>query len=124
MSFSYLRLYSTAGKVFKNALHKHREGDEESAYVLYQRFILIYEFLESKSDDKQYTSLRLGSEYKTVINEIEKLKSSLNNRYLEVELRKNSVQVKWVEEPKDEVKIPETPAITFAGKFLYSSFML
>lgn len=75
------RLYKSAETLFQTGLGHLQDGDEERAYIFFVRFILIYDYLQKLKEDDGYTKKRLGSEYNTISDQLEKLKLSLTERY-------------------------------------------
>ncbi|NP_001080551.1 ubiquitin specific peptidase 8 L homeolog [Xenopus laevis] len=83
---------SSACKIFQKAEECRLEGDEEKAYVLYMKYLFVFELLKKRSDFKQnqdyYKSLLGPSTILKSVEEAEKLSESLKNRYEEAEVRK------------------------------------
>ncbi|KAG7278855.1 hypothetical protein CRUP_010418 [Coryphaenoides rupestris] len=82
----------SACKIFKAAEEGRLDRDEERAYVLYMKYLTVYDILKKRPDFKQqqdYFLTLLGpTSFKKAIEEAEKLAESLKLRYEEVEVRK------------------------------------
>ncbi|KAG5270624.1 hypothetical protein AALO_G00194750 [Alosa alosa] len=82
----------SACKMFKAAEECRLDRDEEKAYVLYMRYLTVYDVIKKRPDFKQqqdyYLSMLGPSSFKKAIEEAEKLSESLKLRYEEVEVRK------------------------------------
>ncbi|GLV45119.1 Ubiquitin specific protease 8 [Carabus blaptoides fortunei] len=82
-NFKADKLYKSAETLFQTGLGHLQDGDEERAYIFFVRFILIYDHLRNLKEDDGYTKKRLGSEYNTILDQLEKLKLSLTERYID-----------------------------------------
>ncbi|KAG8505239.1 Ubiquitin carboxyl-terminal hydrolase 8 [Galemys pyrenaicus] len=82
----------SALKIFKTAEESRLDRDEEKAYVLYMKYVTVYNLIKKRSDFKQqqdYVHSMLGpSNIKKAIEEAERLSESLKLRYEEAEVRK------------------------------------
>lgn len=82
----------SALKIFKTAEESRLDRDEEKAYVLYMKYVTVYNLIKNRSDFKQqqdYVHSMLGpSNIKKAIEEAERLSESLKLRYEEAEVRK------------------------------------
>ncbi|XP_045438561.1 ubiquitin carboxyl-terminal hydrolase 8 isoform X5 [Pipistrellus kuhlii] len=82
----------SAQKLFKIAEESRLDRDEEKAYVLYMKFVTVYNLIKNKPDFKQqqdYVHSMLGlANIKKAIEEAERLSESLKLRYEEAEVRK------------------------------------
>ncbi|KAM9480952.1 ubiquitin carboxyl-terminal hydrolase 8 isoform 1-T5 [Clarias gariepinus] len=82
----------SACKLFKAAEECRLERDEERAYVLYMKYLTVYDFIKKRPDFKQqqdyFMSMLGSSSFKKAVEEAEKLSESLKLRYEEVEVRK------------------------------------
>ncbi|KAM4037122.1 LOW QUALITY PROTEIN: ubiquitin carboxyl-terminal hydrolase 8 [Anomaloglossus baeobatrachus] len=83
---------TTACKIFQKAEECRLDRDEEKAYVLYMKFLFVFELVKKRSDFKQnqdyFKSLLGPSTILKSIEEAETLSKSLKNRYEEAEVRK------------------------------------
>ncbi|XP_026142702.1 ubiquitin carboxyl-terminal hydrolase 8 isoform X1 [Carassius auratus] len=82
----------SACKIFKAAEECRLDRDEEKAYVLYMKYLTVYDLIKKRPDFKQQQEFFLSvlgpSSFKKAIEEAEKLSESLKLRYEEVEVRK------------------------------------
>ncbi|XP_004687854.1 PREDICTED: ubiquitin carboxyl-terminal hydrolase 8 [Condylura cristata] len=82
----------SALKIFKTAEESRLDRDEEKAYVLYMKYVAVYNLIKNRSDFKQqqeYVHSMLGpSNIKKAVEEAERLSESLKLRYEEAEVRK------------------------------------
>ncbi|KAF5889956.1 ubiquitin carboxyl-terminal hydrolase 8 [Clarias magur] len=82
----------SACKLFKAAEECRLERDEERAYVLYMKYLTVYDLIKKRPEFKQqqdfFMSMLGPSSFKKAIEEAEKLSESLKLRYEEVEVRK------------------------------------
>ncbi|KAM6186618.1 ubiquitin carboxyl-terminal hydrolase 8-like [Rhynchocyon petersi] len=82
----------SALKIFKTAEECRLDRDEEKAYVLYMKYVTVYDLIKKRPDFKQqqdyYHSLLGPSNIKKAIEEAERLSESLKLRYEEAEVRK------------------------------------
>ncbi|XP_063044416.1 ubiquitin carboxyl-terminal hydrolase 8 [Engraulis encrasicolus] len=82
----------SACKMFKAAEECRLDRDEEKAYVLYMRYLAVYDVIKKRPDFRQqqdyYLSMLGPSSFKKSIEEAEKLSDSLKLRYEEAEVRK------------------------------------
>ncbi|XP_034732113.1 ubiquitin carboxyl-terminal hydrolase 8 isoform X1 [Etheostoma cragini] len=113
----------SAGKIFKAAEECRLERDEEKAYVLYMKYLTVYDIIKKRPDFKQqpeYHMTMLGqNSFKKAIEEAEKLSESLKLRYEEVEVRKKLEEMERQEEKKRREEITEKdghPKVSAANK--------
>ncbi|RXN16444.1 ubiquitin carboxyl-terminal hydrolase 8 [Labeo rohita] len=82
----------SACKIFKAAEECRLDRDEEKAYVLYMKYLAVYDLIKKRPDFKQqqefFLSMLGPTSFKKAIEEAEKLSESLKLRYEEVEVRK------------------------------------
>lgn len=82
----------SALKIFKTAEESRLDRDEERAYVLYMKYVTVYNLIKNRPDFKQqqdYFHSMLGpANIKKAIEEAERLSESLKLRYEEAEVRK------------------------------------
>uniref|UniRef100_A0A9J8DLM9 Ubiquitin carboxyl-terminal hydrolase n=1 Tax=Cyprinus carpio carpio TaxID=630221 RepID=A0A9J8DLM9_CYPCA len=87
--FSYVQ---SACKIFRAAEECRLDRDEEKAYVLYMKYLTVYDLIKKRPDFKQQQEFFLSvlgpTSFKKAIEEAEKLSESLKLRYEEVEVRK------------------------------------
>ncbi|XP_029316647.1 ubiquitin carboxyl-terminal hydrolase 8 [Cottoperca gobio] len=104
----------SACKIFKAAEECRLDGDEEKAYVLYMKYLTVYDIIKKRPDFKQqpeYYMTMLGpNSFKKAIEEAEKLSESLKLRYEEVEVRKQLEEKEKQEEKKRKEEITEKDA--------------
>lgn len=109
---------STASKIFQKAEECRLDRDEEKAYVLYMKFLCVFDLVKKRQDFKQnqdyYKSLLGTSTILKSIEEAEKLSKSLKNRYEEAEVRKRLEERDKEEQKKKEEQslpkeVPEVP---------------
>lgn len=83
----------SALKIFKTAEECRLDRDEERAYVLYMKYVTVYNLIKKRPDFKQqqdYFHSVLGpANIKKAVEEAERLSESLKLRYEEAEVRKN-----------------------------------
>ncbi|XP_076587721.1 ubiquitin carboxyl-terminal hydrolase 8 isoform X1 [Chaetodon auriga] len=101
----------SACKIFKAAEECRLDRDEEKSYVLYMKYLTVYDIIKKRPDFKQqpeYYMTMLGpSSFKKAIEEAEKLSESLKLRYEEVEVRKKLEEKERQEEKKRKEEIQE-----------------
>ncbi|KAM9409487.1 ubiquitin carboxyl-terminal hydrolase 8 [Pholidichthys leucotaenia] len=101
----------SACKIFKAAEESRLDRDEERAYVLYMKYLTVYDIIKKRQDFKQqaeYYMTMLGpTTIKKAIEEAEKLSDSLKLRYEEVEVRKKLEEKERQEEKKRREEISE-----------------
>ncbi|KAM7015902.1 ubiquitin carboxyl-terminal hydrolase 8 [Tautogolabrus adspersus] len=101
----------SACKIFKAAEEYRLERDEERSYVLYMKYLTVYDIIKKRPDFKQqpeYYMTMLGpNSFKKAIEEAEKLSESLKLRYEEVEVRKKLEEKERQEEKKRREEITE-----------------
>ncbi|XP_047437089.1 ubiquitin carboxyl-terminal hydrolase 8 isoform X2 [Mugil cephalus] len=101
----------SACKIFKAAEECRLDRDEEKAYVLYMKFLTVYDIIKKRPDFKQqpdyYMTLLGTTSFKKAIEEAEKLSESLKLRYEEVEVRKKLEEKERQEEKKRKEEIKE-----------------
>ncbi|XP_016141260.1 ubiquitin carboxyl-terminal hydrolase 8-like [Sinocyclocheilus grahami] len=82
----------SACKIFKAAEECRLDRDEEKAYVLYMKYLSVYDLIKKRPDFKQqqdfFLSMLGPTSFKKAIEEAEKLSESLKHRYEEAEVRK------------------------------------
>ncbi|XP_066200835.1 ubiquitin carboxyl-terminal hydrolase 8 isoform X2 [Saccopteryx leptura] len=82
----------SAQKIFKTAEESRLDRDEERAYVLYMKYVTVYNLIKNRPDFKQqqdyYHSMLGPANIKKAIEEAERLSESLKLRYEEAEVRK------------------------------------
>ncbi|XP_036122078.1 ubiquitin carboxyl-terminal hydrolase 8 isoform X3 [Molossus molossus] len=82
----------SAMKIFKTAEECRLDRDEEKAYVLYMKYVTVYNLIKKRPDFKQqqdYVHSMLGpTNIRKAIEEAERLSESLKLRYEEAEVRK------------------------------------
>lgn len=107
---------NSASKIIQKAEECRLDGDEEKSYVLYMKFLFVFELIKKRSDFKQnqeYFKALIGpNTIVKAIEEAEKLSKSLKNRYEEAEVRKRLEELDREEEQKrkDAKLLPkETP---------------
>ncbi|XP_037552899.1 ubiquitin carboxyl-terminal hydrolase 8 isoform X2 [Nematolebias whitei] len=94
----------SACKLFKAAEENRLDRDEEKAYVLYMKYLTVYDVIKKRPDFKQqpeyYITMLGPNSFKKAIEEAEKLSESLKLRYEEVEVRKKLEEKERLEEKK------------------------
>ncbi|KAJ7994594.1 hypothetical protein DPEC_G00251090 [Dallia pectoralis] len=94
----------SACKIFKAAEECRLDRDEEKAYVLYMKYLTVYDLIKKRPEFKQqqefFLSILGPNSFKKAIEEAEKLSESLKLRYEEVEVR-NKLEEK---ERQEEIK--------------------
>ncbi|XP_036094675.1 ubiquitin carboxyl-terminal hydrolase 8 isoform X8 [Rousettus aegyptiacus] len=94
----------SALKIFKTAEESRLDRDEEKAYVLYMKFVNVYNLIKIRPDFKQdqdYFHSILGlTNIKKAVEEAERLSESLKLRYEEAEVRKKLEEKDRQEEEK------------------------
>ncbi|XP_012504607.1 PREDICTED: ubiquitin carboxyl-terminal hydrolase 8 [Propithecus coquereli] len=82
----------SALKIFKTAEECRLDRDEERAYVLYMKYVTVYNLIKKRPDFKQqqdyFHSILGPANIKKAIEEAERLSESLKLRYEEAEVRK------------------------------------
>lgn len=116
----------SACKIFKLAEEYRLDRDEERAYVMYMKYLTVYDIIKKRPDFKQqpeYYMTMLGpNSFKKAIEEAEKLSESLKLRYEEVEVRKKLEEKERQEEKKRREEITEkeggrgSPKVSSANK--------
>ncbi|XP_041082307.1 ubiquitin carboxyl-terminal hydrolase 8-like isoform X4 [Polyodon spathula] len=98
----------SACKIFKTAEECRLDRDEEKAYVLYMKYLSVYDLIKKRPDFKQqqeyYLSILGPTSFKKAIEEAEKLSDSLKLRYEEAEVRKRLEERERQEEKKKQEK--------------------
>ncbi|XP_050822584.1 ubiquitin carboxyl-terminal hydrolase 8 isoform X2 [Gopherus flavomarginatus] len=100
----------SALKIFKAAEECRLDRDEEKAYVLYMKYVTVYNLIKKRPDFKQqqdyFHSILGPTNIKKAIEEAERLSESLKLRYEEAEVRKKLEEKERQEEQqkKQEVK--------------------
>lgn len=82
----------SALKIFKTAEESRLDRDEERAYVLYMKYVTVYNLIKKRPDFMQqqdhFHSILGPANIKKAIEEAERLSESLKLRYEEAEVRK------------------------------------
>ncbi|XP_021393206.2 ubiquitin carboxyl-terminal hydrolase 8 isoform X1 [Lonchura striata] len=82
----------SALKIFKAAEESRLDGDEEKAYILYMKYVAVYNLIRKRPDFKQqqdyFHSILGPTNLKKALDEAEILSDSLKLRYEEAEVRK------------------------------------
>ncbi|KFV09476.1 Ubiquitin carboxyl-terminal hydrolase 8 [Pterocles gutturalis] len=103
----------SALKIFKAAEESRLDRDEEKAYILYMKYVTVYNFIKKRPDFKQqqdyFHSILGPTNLKKAIEEAEILSDSLKLRYEEAEVRKrleerDRQELQKKQEPKDDGK--------------------
>ncbi|XP_050165908.1 ubiquitin carboxyl-terminal hydrolase 8 isoform X1 [Myiozetetes cayanensis] len=103
----------SALKIFKAAEESRLDRDEEKAYVLYMKYVTVYNFIKKRPDFKQqqdyFHSILGPTNLKKAVEEAERLSDSLKLRYEEAEVRKkleekDRQELQKKQEPKDDGK--------------------
>uniref|UniRef100_A0A8C6PLA9 Ubiquitin carboxyl-terminal hydrolase n=1 Tax=Nothobranchius furzeri TaxID=105023 RepID=A0A8C6PLA9_NOTFU len=99
----------SACKLFKAAEECRLDRDEEKAYVLYMKYLTVYDIIKKRPDFKQqpeyYITMLGPTSFKKAIEEAEKLSESLKLRYEEVEVRKKLEEKEKLEEKKKREQV-------------------
>ncbi|XP_062998951.1 ubiquitin carboxyl-terminal hydrolase 8 isoform X1 [Elgaria multicarinata webbii] len=106
----------SALKIFKAAEECRLDRDEEKAYVLYMKYVTVYNLIKKRPDFKQqqdyFHSILGPTNIKKAIEEAERLSESLKLRYEEAEVRKKLEEKERLEEQqlkkqesKDDAKV-------------------
>ncbi|XP_043942308.1 ubiquitin carboxyl-terminal hydrolase 8 [Protopterus annectens] len=99
----------SASKIFRAAEESRLDRDEERAYVLYMKYLSVYDLIKKRHDFKQnqqyFVSLLGPSSIKKSIEEAERLSESLKTRYEEAEVRKKLEERDRLEEEKQKKKL-------------------
>ncbi|XP_066448745.1 ubiquitin carboxyl-terminal hydrolase 8 [Eleutherodactylus coqui] len=108
---------SAACKIFQKAEESRLDRDEEKAYVLYMKFLFVFDLVKKRADFKQnqdyYKSLLGPSTIVKSLEEAEKLSKSLKNRYEEAEVRKRLEERDKEEQKKKGQSLPkEVPEVS------------
>ncbi|KAG7218271.1 hypothetical protein INR49_010329 [Caranx melampygus] len=102
----------SACKIFKAAEECRLDRDEEKAYVLYMKYLTVYDIIKKRPEFKQqpdyYLTMLGPTSFKKAIEEAEKLSESLKLRYEEVEVRKRLEEKERQEEKKRKEDMTET----------------
>ncbi|XP_060611214.2 ubiquitin carboxyl-terminal hydrolase 8 isoform X1 [Anolis sagrei] len=92
----------SALKIFKAAEECRLDRDEEKAYVLYMKYVTVYNLIKKRPDFKHqqdyFHSLLGPTNVKKAIEEAERLSESLKLRYEEAEVRKKLEERERLEE--------------------------
>uniref|UniRef100_A0A8C5TSP5 Ubiquitin carboxyl-terminal hydrolase 8 n=1 Tax=Malurus cyaneus samueli TaxID=2593467 RepID=A0A8C5TSP5_9PASS len=103
----------SALKIFKAAEESRLDRDEEKAYILYMKYVTVYNLIKKRPDFKQqqdyFHSILGPTNLKKAIEEAEILSDSLKLRYEEAEVRKkleerDRQELQKKQEPKDDGK--------------------
>ncbi|XP_068168767.1 ubiquitin carboxyl-terminal hydrolase 8 [Antennarius striatus] len=101
----------SACKIFKAAEECRLDKDEEKAYVLYMKYLTVYDIIKKRPEFKQqldyYMNMLGPNSFKKAIEEAEKLSKSLKLRYEEVEVRKKLEEKERQEEKKKREEVTE-----------------
>uniref|UniRef100_A0A4W3KFV9 Ubiquitin carboxyl-terminal hydrolase 8 n=1 Tax=Callorhinchus milii TaxID=7868 RepID=A0A4W3KFV9_CALMI len=92
----------SACKIFKAAEECRLDRDEEKAFVLYMKYLSVYELIRKKSDFKQQQYQIPLTSFRKAIEEAERLSDSLKLRYEEAEVRKKLEEKERLEEEKQK----------------------
>ncbi|XP_042330579.1 ubiquitin carboxyl-terminal hydrolase 8 isoform X2 [Sceloporus undulatus] len=106
----------SALKIFKAAEECRLDRDEEKAYVLYMKYVTVYNHIKKRPDFKQqqdyFHSILGPTNIKKAVEEAERLSESLKLRYEEAEVRKKLEEKEKQEEQqlkkqesKDDAKV-------------------
>uniref|UniRef100_A0A8B9P645 ubiquitinyl hydrolase 1 n=1 Tax=Apteryx owenii TaxID=8824 RepID=A0A8B9P645_APTOW len=119
----------SALKIFKAAEESRLDRDEEKAYVLYMKYVTVYNFIKKRPDFKQqqdyFHSILGPTNLKKAIEEAERLSDSLKLRYEEAEVRKkleerDRQELQKKQEAKDDgkssAKNSSESTVDFKGK--------
>uniref|UniRef100_I3IUF0 Ubiquitin carboxyl-terminal hydrolase 8 n=1 Tax=Oreochromis niloticus TaxID=8128 RepID=I3IUF0_ORENI len=116
----------SACKIFKAAEECRLDRDEEKAYVLYMKYLTVYDIIKKRPEFKQqpeyYITMLGTNSFKKAIEEAEKLSESLKLRYEEVEVRKKLEEKERQEEKKRREEMTEkdgergSPKTSFANR--------
>ncbi|XP_075904529.1 ubiquitin carboxyl-terminal hydrolase 8 [Nelusetta ayraudi] len=113
----------SACKLFKAAEECRLDRDEERAYVLYMKYLTVYDIIKKRPDFKSqldyYLTLLGPNSFKKAIEEAEKLSESLKLRYEELEVRKKLEEKEKQDEKKRKEDISEkaaSPKASAAGR--------
>uniref|UniRef100_A0A8C4WDM7 Ubiquitin carboxyl-terminal hydrolase n=1 Tax=Gopherus evgoodei TaxID=1825980 RepID=A0A8C4WDM7_9SAUR len=97
----------SALKIFKAAEECRLDRDEEKAYVLYMKYVTVYNLIKKRPDFKQqqdyFHSILGPTNIKKAIEEAERLSESLKLRYEEAEVRKKLEEKERQEEQQKKV---------------------
>ncbi|XP_059495230.1 ubiquitin carboxyl-terminal hydrolase 8 isoform X1 [Stegostoma tigrinum] len=95
---------TSACKIFKAAEECRLDRDEEKAYVLYMKYLTVYDLIRKRPDFKHhqdyYLSLLGPANFRKAIEEAERLSESLKLRYEEAEVRKKLEENERLQEEK------------------------
>ncbi|XP_078097239.1 ubiquitin carboxyl-terminal hydrolase 8 isoform X2 [Mustelus asterias] len=95
---------TSACKIFKAAEECRLDRDEEKAYVLYMKYLTVYDLIRKRADFKlqqdYYLSLLGPTSFRKAIEEAERLSESLKLRYEEAEVRKKLEENERLQEEK------------------------
>ncbi|KAM6409858.1 ubiquitin carboxyl-terminal hydrolase 8 isoform 2-T2 [Rhynochetos jubatus] len=103
----------SALKIFKAAEESRLDRDEEKAYILYMKYVAVYNLVKKRPDFKQqqdyFHSILGPTNLKKAVEEAERLSDSLKLRYEEAEVRKkleerDRQELQKKQEPKDDGK--------------------
>uniref|UniRef100_A0A3B5MTY9 Ubiquitin carboxyl-terminal hydrolase 8 n=1 Tax=Xiphophorus couchianus TaxID=32473 RepID=A0A3B5MTY9_9TELE len=101
----------SACKLFKAAEECRLDRDEEKAYVLYMKYLTVYDIIKKRPEFKQqpdyYMTMLGANSFKKAIEEAEKLSESLKLRYEEVEVRRKLEEKERLEEKKKREEVTE-----------------
>ncbi|XP_032906123.1 ubiquitin carboxyl-terminal hydrolase 8 isoform X1 [Amblyraja radiata] len=97
-------IVASACKIFKAAEESRLDRDEERAYVLYMKYLTIYDIIRKRNDYKHqqdyYVSLLGPTSFRKALEEAERLSESLKLRYEEAEVRKKLEENDRLQEEK------------------------
>ncbi|XP_078386307.1 ubiquitin carboxyl-terminal hydrolase 8 isoform X3 [Cetorhinus maximus] len=95
---------TSACKIFKAAEECRLDRDEEKAYVLYMKYLTVYDLIRKRADFKvqqdYYLSMLGPTSFRKAIEEAERLSESLKLRYEEAEVRKKLEENERLQEEK------------------------
>ncbi|XP_051896201.1 ubiquitin carboxyl-terminal hydrolase 8 [Pristis pectinata] len=99
-------IVASACKIFKAAEESRLDRDEERAYVLYMKYLTVYDLIRKRNDFKHqqdyYVSLLGPTSFRKAIEEAERLSESLKLRYEEAEVRKKLEENDRLQEEKSK----------------------
>ncbi|XP_008830024.1 ubiquitin carboxyl-terminal hydrolase 8 [Nannospalax galili] len=115
----------SALKIFKAAEECRLDRDEERAYVLYMKYVTVYNLIKKRPDFKQqqdyFHSILGPANIKKAIEEAERLSESLKLRYEEAEVRKKLEEKDRQEEELQQQKRQEAAGREDGGSGAKSS---
>lgn len=80
-----VRLCKTTQTVYKNAVKKYNEGDEEMGYIYFMKYLNLVQIIKKhpdySKDKKKMTEYLKKNEVEEALNCTEKLNGNLSRRY-------------------------------------------